>query len=57
MDKVITLTDAEYYALLEYFNDTTINISSMIKKKGLKTTRDFEAAIKKLYKEENTENK
>lgn len=57
MDKVITLTPAEYYALLEYFNDTTINISSMIKKKGLKTTRDFEAAIKKLYKEENTEDK
>jgi len=57
MDKVITLTPAEHYALLEYFNDTTINISSMIKKKGLKTTRDFEAAVNKLYKEENTKDK
>jgi hypothetical protein len=57
MDKIITLTPAEYYALLEYFNDTTINISSMIKKKGLKTTRDFEAAVNKLYKEENTKDK
>jgi hypothetical protein len=57
MDKVITLTDAEYYALLEYFNDTTINISSMIKKKGLKQTRDFEAALQNLYKLENEESK
>lgn len=50
MNKIITLTDAEYYALISYFDDTTINISSMIKKKGLKTTRDFESAIQKLYK-------
>jgi hypothetical protein len=57
MDKIITLTPAEHYALLEYFNDTTINISSMIKKKGLKTTRDFEAAVNKLYKEENIKDK
>jgi hypothetical protein len=49
MDKVITLTDAEYYALISYFDETSINISSMIKKKGLKTTKDFEAAIDKLY--------
>jgi len=50
MDKVITLTSDEYYALISYFDETTINISSMIKKKGLKTTRDFESVIQKLYK-------
>ena len=55
MDKVITLTDAEQYALISYFDETTINISSMIKKKGLKTTKDFEAAITKLYKQEKEE--
>lgn len=49
MDKVITLTEAEHYALITYFAETTINISKMIKKKGLKTTKDFEAAIDKLY--------
>tara|TARA_R110000868_G_scaffold28617_4_gene107101 strand:+ start:2069 stop:2230 length:162 start_codon:yes stop_codon:yes gene_type:complete len=49
MDKVITLTDAEYYALISYFDETSINISSMIKKKGLKQTRDFEAVLLKLY--------
>lgn len=53
MDKVITLTDAEYYALISYFDETTINISSMIKKKGLKTTKDFEAALNKLYAVDN----
>lgn len=55
MDKVIILTDAEYYALISYFDETTINISSMIKKKGLKTTKDFETAIIKLYIQEKEE--
>ena len=49
MDKVIKLTTEEYEALISYFDDTSINITNMIKKKGLKQTKAFEAAVDKIY--------
>jgi len=46
----MTLTNEEVEALQAYFDETTINISSLIKKIGLKKVREFEAVIDKLYK-------
>ena len=45
-------TDNEIAALKRYLDVTTINISSLIKKIGLKTVKDFESLIDKIYKNE-----
>lgn len=55
MDKVITLTEQEYDALLKYFDNTEINISRMIRNEGLKITKDFESALEKIYAATKTE--
>jgi hypothetical protein len=46
----MTLTEEEVNALRAYFDETTINISKLIKKIGLKETKKFETVIDKLYK-------
>lgn len=43
------LTTEEVEALKAYFDETTINISSLIKKIGLKKVKEFEAVIDKIY--------
>ena len=45
----MTLTNEEVEALKAYFDETTINITSLIKKIGLEDVRIFEAVLKKLY--------
>jgi hypothetical protein len=47
----MTLTKEEVEALKAYFDETTINITSLIKKIGLEDVRIFEAVIDKLYKD------
>jgi hypothetical protein len=48
----MTLNNEEVEALKAYFDETTINISSLIKKIGLKQVREFEKVIDKIYKED-----
>lgn len=48
----MTLTNDEVEALKAYFDETTINISSLIKKIGLKKVKEFELVIDKIYKED-----
>jgi hypothetical protein len=45
------LTKEEVQALKAYFDETTINITSLIKKIGLKKVKEFEAVIDKIYKD------
>ena len=47
----MTLTKEEVEALHAYFDETTINISSLIKKIGLKKVKEFEKVVDKLYKQ------
>lgn len=47
----MNITKEEIEALHSYFDETTINISSLIKKIGLKKTKTFEKFIDKIYKE------
>lgn len=47
----MTLTNEEVDALKAYFDKTTINITSLIKKIGLKKVKEFELVIDKIYKE------
>jgi len=47
----MTLTNEEVEALKAYFDETTINISSLIKKIGLKKVKEFELVINKIYKD------
>ncbi len=53
--KTIIMTEQEYDALLKYFDNTEINISRMIRNEGLKTTKDFESALEKIYAATKTE--
>lgn len=46
------LTKEEVEALKAYFDETNINITSLIKKIGLKKVKEFEAVIDKIYKDE-----
>lgn len=46
------LTKEEIEALKAYFDETNINITSLIKKIGLKQVRVFESVIDKVYKHE-----
>ena len=46
----MTLTKDEVKALRAYFDETTINISKLIKKVGLDETKRFESVIDKIYK-------
>ena len=45
------LIKEEVEALQYYFDETTINISSLIKKIGLKKVKEFEKVVDKIYKE------
>ena len=45
------LNQEELDALVAYFDETNINITSLIKKIGLKKVRVFESVIDKIYKE------
>jgi hypothetical protein len=45
----ITLTEEEREALRAYFDEVTINISSLIKKIGLEKVRLLTATIDKIY--------
>jgi hypothetical protein len=45
------LTNEEVEALKAYFDETTINITTLIKKIGLAKVRTFEGVIDKIYKE------
>ena len=45
----MTLTEQEIEALRAYFDETTINITSLIKKIGLEKVRLFEKVINKIY--------
>ena len=47
----MTLTKEEVEALHAYFDETTINITKLIKKIGLAKTKKFEFVIDKIYKE------
>lgn len=47
----MSLNEEEIDALVAYFDNTTINISSLIKKIGLKKVKVFESIIQKVYKE------
>ena len=47
----MTLSNEEVEALKAYFDETTINISSLIKKIGLKKVKEFELVIDKIYEE------
>tara|TARA_R110000868_G_scaffold285115_1_gene545602 strand:- start:351 stop:500 length:150 start_codon:yes stop_codon:yes gene_type:complete len=47
----MTLTKEEIETLRNYFDETSINITKLIKKIGLKETKKFEAVIDKIYKE------
>ena len=47
----MTLTRDEVKALRAYFDETTINISTLIKKVGLDETKRFESVIDKIYKQ------
>jgi hypothetical protein len=46
----ITLTENEREALRAYFDETTINITSLIKKIGKEKVKMFEKVIDKIYK-------
>ena len=48
------LTKEEVKALKVYFDETTINITKLIKKIGLETVKDLEKAIDKIYKDDTT---
>lgn len=48
----MTLTNEEVDALKSYFDETTINITSLIKKIGLKKVKEFELVIDKIYKKD-----
>lgn len=48
--KMLTLERNEAEALKEYFDVTTINISALVKKIGLKQVKEFESVITKVYK-------
>ena len=45
----ITLTEQEREALRAYFDEVTINLSSLIKKIGLEKVRLLSATIDKIY--------
>jgi hypothetical protein len=45
------LNEEEIDALVAYFDETNINITSLIKKIGLKKVRVFESIINKVYEE------
>ena len=45
------LTKEEVRALKLYLDETTINITSLIKKIGVINVREFEKVINKIYKE------
>lgn len=47
----MSLTKEELEALVAYFDETTINITTLIKKIGLAKVRTFEGIIDKIYKE------
>lgn len=46
------LNKNEVEALKAYFDETTINITSLIKKIGLAKVKEFEAIINKIYEED-----
>lgn len=48
----MTLSNEEIEALKAYFDVTTINITTLIKKIGLKKVKEFESVIDKIYKED-----
>jgi len=48
----MTLTKEEVEALRAYFDNTTINLTKLIKDMGLSKTKKFEAIIDKVYKQE-----
>jgi hypothetical protein len=50
----MTLTNEEVEALKAYFDVTTINITSLIKKIGLKKVKELDAVTDKLYKDGRT---
>jgi tRNA A37 threonylcarbamoyladenosine dehydratase len=45
------LNQEELDALVAYFDETNINITSLIKKIGLKKVKVFESVVDKIYKE------
>jgi hypothetical protein len=47
------LTKQEVRALRLYLDETTINITSLIKKIGVINVREFEKVIHKIYKEDD----
>ena len=46
---MINLTEKEIEALRAYFDETNINITSLIKKIGLEKVKLFEGVIDKVY--------
>lgn len=48
--KNMELSKNEVQALIAYFDETTINVTKMIKKMGLKQWKEIESVIDKLYK-------
>jgi methylphosphotriester-DNA--protein-cysteine methyltransferase len=46
----MTLTKDEVKALRAYFDNTTINITKLIRDMGLSKTKKFESVIDKIYK-------
>ena len=49
--KKLVLNEEEIEALIAYFDETNVNITSLIKKIGLKKVRVFQSVIDKIYTE------
>lgn len=50
--KSMELSKTEVQALKNYFNNTNINVSTLINKIGIKDWKEIQSVIDKLYKEE-----
>lgn len=50
--KKLELNEEEVKSLQTYFDNTMINMTSMIKKVGLKEVKKFESVLKKIYEDQ-----
>ena len=48
------LSKTEVQALKNYFNNTNINVSTLIKKIGIKDWKEIQSVIDKLYKDDRS---
>ncbi len=48
------LSKTEVQALKNYFDETTINVSMLIKKLGLKKWKEIQSVLEKLYEDDRS---